>query len=75
MTYKDNFNSKKFILATLIVLLNFVLMYFEIIEGGVYSTVVLATIASYLASNVIAGQQPDASVTKTVSTTVEKKSS
>lgn len=56
MTYKDNLNSKKFILAMLIIVLNFALMYFKIIGDSVYSTVVLATIASYLTSNVMQGK-------------------
>lgn len=54
MTYSENLNSKKFILALVIIVLNFVLMMFRIIGDSVYSTVVLATIAAYLASNVMA---------------------
>ena len=49
----NKLTSRKFISAILIIIINALLVYFTKISDGVYSTVMVATIASYLAANVI----------------------
>lgn len=49
----DKLTSRKFIVAIMIIVANALLVYFGKITDGVYSTVMVATIASYLAANVI----------------------
>jgi hypothetical protein len=50
---KDKLTSRKFIFALLVIILNCVLVYLGKISDGVYSTVMLATVAAYLAAHVI----------------------
>lgn len=56
MSYLAHLNSKKFIFALVVILINAGLMCMKLIGDGVYSTVVLATVAAYLAANVAAKQ-------------------
>lgn len=43
---------RKFVLAILIVILSSILVYLQKISDGVYSTIILADIAAYIAGNV-----------------------
>jgi hypothetical protein len=54
MSFLQNFNSKKFMFSLIVMLLNFGLVCAKIIDAGVYSTIVLATVGAYLTSNVAA---------------------
>ena len=49
----DKLISKKFIIAFLAIVINAALVYFGKISDGVYSTVMVATIAAYLTANVM----------------------
>ena len=45
--------SRKFILATLTLVLTYLLVYFDKISDGVYSAVVIATVGAYITGNVV----------------------
>ena len=49
----EKLTSRKFMVTLIVIFINSLLVYFAKISDGVYSTVMLATIASFLAAHVI----------------------
>lgn len=45
--------SRKFIVAMFVILASSVLCWFEKIDGGVYSVIIVATITGYFSANVV----------------------
>ncbi len=53
---KTNMLSRKFLVALTAIFSASILMWFKLIDGGVYSTVIVATVGSYMAANVVHNQ-------------------
>lgn len=50
------YNSRKFIIAAMAIVSVSTLVYLKLIDGGVYATVMVATIGAYLTANVVQKQ-------------------